>query len=149
MATYKVTSQGVEYEVTVVDKATGGSIVTIDGHEFDVKLSGGDTDVAIASRPAAAGWRPIAMVSGAAASRRVAAPAAPVEDGKIVAPISGTIISIHVAVGDFVAADQLVLKLEAMQMENEIASPIAGIVREITVSEGSDAATGQLLMTIG
>jgi biotin carboxyl carrier protein len=149
MATYKVTSQGVEYTVTIVDKATGGSLVTIDGHEFDVKLSGGDMDVAIASRPAAAGWRPIAMASGAGASRRAASPAAPVEDGKIVAPISGTIISIHVAVGDFVSADQLVLKLEAMKMENEIASPIAGIVREISVSEGSDAATGQLLMTIG
>lgn len=149
MATYKVTSHGVEYTVTVVDKATGGSLVTIDGHEFDVKLSGGDTDVAVSSRLTAAGWRPIAMASAPGASKRPASTVAPVADGKIVAPISGTILSIHVEVGDLVSADQLVLKLEAMKMENEIASPIAGIVREIAVSEGSDTATGQLLMTIG
>ena len=149
MAKYKVTSQGVEYTVSVIDKATGGSLDTIDGHEFEVKLSGGDTDVAIASRPAAAGWRSIAMAPARGTSRRPAPAVAAAEDGRIVAPISGKIISIHVAVGDSVAADQLVLKLEAMKMENEIAAPIAGIVQEIAVSEGSDTATGQLLMTIG
>jgi len=149
MATYKVTSQGVEYSVSVVDKATGGSLVTVDGHEFDVKLSGGDADAVSASRPAAARWRSIAVAPAAGATRRPAPAVAPVDDGRIVAPISGTIISIHVAVGDLVAADQLVLKLEAMKMENEIAAPIAGIVKEIAVSEGSDTATGQLLMTIG
>ena len=51
MATYTVKSQGVEYTVTIVDKATGGSLVTIDDREFDVKLSGGDTDPVASSRP--------------------------------------------------------------------------------------------------
>lgn len=149
MATYKVTSQGVEYTVSVVDKATGGSVVTIDGREFDVQLAGGDTDVTVSSRPAVAAWRPIAMASTPGTSARPAPTAVPVGEGRIFAPISGTIISIHVEVGDSVAADQLVLKLEAMKMENEIGSPIAGIVKEIAVSEGSDTATGQLLVTIG
>ena len=89
------------------------------------------------------------MAPAPGASRRFAPAVAPQEDGRIVAPISGKIISIHVAIGDLVAADQLVLKLEAMKMENEIAAPIAGIVKEIAVSEGSDTTTGQLLMTIG
>jgi len=149
MATYKVTSQGVEYTVTVVDKATGGSLVTIDGREFDVKLAGGDTAPTVSSRPAAAAWRPIAMASAPGTSARPVSTVAPDGDGRIVAPISGKILSIHVEVGDSVSADQLVLTLEAMKMENEIASPITGIVREIAVREGSDTATGQLLMTIG
>jgi biotin carboxyl carrier protein len=144
MATYKVKSQGIEYTVTVVDKATGGSVVTIDGREFDVKLAGGDTDPAVSSRPTAPVWRSIPMASTPGASA-----VAPIGDGKIVAPISGTIISVDVKVGDSVSVDQVVLKLEAMKMENDITATVSGTVKEIAVSEGSDTSTGQLLMTIG
>lgn len=144
MATYKVKSQGVEYTVKIVDKATGGSLVTIEGHEFDVKLSAGDTDPAISSRPAAPAWRSISTAPASGAST-----ADPLGDGKILAPISGTIISIDVEVGDSVSVDQVVLKLEAMKMENNITATVSGTVKEIAVSEGSDTSTGQLLMTIG
>ena len=78
-----------------------------------------------------------------------ASAAAPIGDGKIVAPISGTIISIDVEVGDSVSVDQVVLTLEAMKMENDITATVSGTVKEIAVSEGSDTSTGQLLMTIG
>ncbi|MBW2494654.1 MAG: acetyl-CoA carboxylase biotin carboxyl carrier protein subunit [Deltaproteobacteria bacterium] len=144
MATYKVKSRGVEYTVTVVDKATGGSLVTVDGREFDVKLSGDDTAPAVASRPAAPAWKKLAMASSPVASEAV-----PEGDGRIVAPISGTIISLDVEVGDSVSVDQVVLRLEAMKMENDITAPVAGTVQEITTNEGSDVSTGQLLMTIG
>ncbi|HEX9815115.1 MAG TPA: biotin/lipoyl-containing protein [Myxococcota bacterium] len=135
MATYKVRSQGVEHTVSVVDKATGGSTVTIDGRSFDVELSGGEANPAVSTRP-------MATASAAMAT-------APVDDGAITAPIPGKIISIHVKVGDPVSANQVVLKLEAMKMENEIASPISGIVKEIAVREGSETSSDQLLMTIG
>ena len=137
MATYKVKGRDVEYTVTVVDKATGGGTVTIEDREFHVDFTGGEA-APTTSPP-----------SVAAASNAVATPIVPIEDGSIVAPIPGTIISIHVKVGDSVLADQVVLKLEAMKMENEITSPVSGTVKEIAVSEGSDAPFGQLLMTIG
>jgi biotin carboxyl carrier protein len=149
VTTYKVKSQGVEHTVTVVDKATGGSLVTVDGREFDVKLSGGDADSAELSRPVAAAWRPISRLSTLGASAPPASTATPVGDGRIVAPISGTIISIHVEVGDSVSVDQVVMKLEAMKMENDITASVSGTVQEIAVSEGTDASTDQLLMTIG
>jgi biotin carboxyl carrier protein len=144
VATYKVESQGVEYTVTVIDKATGGSVVTIDGREFDVKLSDSDTDPAVSPRPTAPAWRSIPMASTPGTSTTL-----PIGDGKIVAPISGTIISIDVEVGDSVSVDQVVLQLEAMKMENEITAPISGTVKEIAVDEGADTTTGQLLMRIG
>jgi biotin carboxyl carrier protein len=59
------------------------------------------------------------------------------------------VIAINVSVGDTVTANQVVLKLEAMKMENDIATPSAGTVKEIAVSEGAEAAAGQLLMVIG
>ncbi len=137
METYKVKSRAAEYTVTVVDKATGGGTVTIEDREFHVDFIGGKAKPATL-RPS------VATTSGVKAT-----PLAPLEDGFIVAPIPGTIISIHVKVGDPVLADQVVLKLEAMKMENEIASPVSGTVKEIVVSKGSDAPFGQLLMTIG
>jgi len=132
MATYKVKSQGIEYTAVVVDKATGGSTVTIDGHKFDVTFTGDEGNPAV-SPPRS----------------RAASMATPVGSGAIVAPIPGKIIAICVKVGDPVLANQVVLKLEAMKMENDIASPISGTVKEIAVSEGSETSTGQLLMTIG
>jgi biotin carboxyl carrier protein len=127
----------VEYTVTVVDKATGGGTVTIEDREFHVEFTGNEANPAT-SQPTAT------PVFGG-----MATPVAAVGDGTIVAPIPGVVVSIHVKVGDPVSVDQLVLKLEAMKMENEIASPISGIVKEIAVSEGSEPSTGQLLMTIG
>ena len=136
METYKVKSRNVEYKVTVVDKATGGGTVTIEDRQFHVEFIGSEANPAT-SRP------PVTPALGA-----MATPVAAVGDGTIVAPIPGVVVSIHVKVGDSVLVDQLVLKLEAMKMENEIASPISGIVKEIAVSEGSEPSTGQLLMTI-
>ena len=69
--------------------------------------------------------------------------------GAIVAPIPGKVVAINVSVGDIVTANQVVLKLEAMKMENDIATPSGGTVKEIAVSEGAEATAGQLLMVIG
>jgi biotin carboxyl carrier protein len=137
MEKYRVKSRDVEYTVTVVDKATGGGTVTVDDREFQVEFTGNELKSVPSPLPAVA------------ASSAMDTPIASSEDGSIVAPIPGTIISILVKVGDRVSTDQVVLKLEAMKMENEIASLVSGTVKEISVSEGSDASYGQLLMTIG
>lgn len=133
MATYKVKSQGKERTATVVDKACGGSTVTIDDQDFDIELIGRDADSA----------------SPAPISVPIATPISdPARDGSIVAPISGKVVSIHVEVGDSVFANQVLLKLEAMKMENDISSPISGIVQEIHVREGAEPSAGQLLVLI-
>jgi biotin carboxyl carrier protein len=134
MATYKVKRQGKEYTVSVADKADGGSTVTIEGHEFEVELVEGEARL---GPPASTPTIPVAV------------PAIdPASNGSIVAPIPGQVVSILVNVGDSVHAGQVVLKLEAMKMENDITSPISGVVKEIPVSEGSEPGIGQLLMTI-
>ena len=146
MATYKVKSAGKQYTVTVVDKATGGGTVTIDDREFDVEFIGGEeSSVSPRSLEAVSITAPTPLA--APAPGPVAA--APASEGAIVAPIPGKVVAIHVKVGDPVSADQVVIKLEAMKMENDIASPVSGTVTEIAVSEGTEAAGGQLLMLIG
>ena len=52
----------------------------------------------------------------------------------VVAPMPGTITEILVQVGDQVKADEELIILEAMKMENPICAPSGGKVAEIKVS---------------
>jgi len=50
------------------------------------------------------------------------------EEGMIVSPMPGTIVSLKINVGDSVKMGDVVCVLKAMKMENEITTPIAGII---------------------
>jgi len=69
------------------------------------------------------------------------------EEGVVSAPLSGTVLSTSVSVGDKVRTGDLLLTLEAMKMENEIYSPVSGVVREIT-EQGQDVDYGKTLVVI-
>lgn len=145
MATYKVKAAGEEYTVSVEDQPTGGARVEIDGKSFEVSLVGVEGgDRAAVAVPIAAAPAAVSALAPAAA----APAAAPVGSGSVVAPIPGLIVSITVKVGDAVSVGQIVLKLEAMKMENDIAAPVAGTVKQIAVAEGANVGDGQLLMVI-
>jgi biotin carboxyl carrier protein len=146
MARYKVKSAGKQYTVTIVDKATGGGTVTIDDQEFDVEFIGGEGR---SESPRSHEAVSITAPTPPAAAAPVVVAAVPAGEGAIEAPISGKIVAIHVKIGDPVSANQVVIQLEAMKMENDIVSPVSGIVKEIAVGEGTEAAGGQLLMLIG
>jgi glutaconyl-CoA decarboxylase len=82
-----------------------------------------------------------------------AVPSAPVASGngtgEITAPMGGTILSIAVKQGDTVAAEDVLLSLEAMKLENEIRAQQAGTVIEVLTSEGAKVNAGDVLLTIG
>lgn len=69
------------------------------------------------------------------------------EEGGIPAPLSGTVLSTSVNVGDEVNSGDLLLILEAMKMENEIYSPLSGTVKRI-VDEGQEVEYGEILVEI-
>ena len=50
--------------------------------------------------------------------------------------------------GDRVEEGQLLLKIEAMKMENQVLSPIAGTVEKVCVSNGQEVAEGELLVKV-
>jgi biotin carboxyl carrier protein len=66
----------------------------------------------------------------------------------IVAPMPGTISEILVEVGDQVKADEELIILEAMKMENPIVAPSNGVVKEIKVAEEDKVDTNQLLIVL-
>ncbi len=67
--------------------------------------------------------------------------------GEVKSVLPGTIISLHVAVGDRVEVGQLLLIHEAMKMQNRILSPVAGTVTRIEVTEG-ERITKDCLMVV-
>jgi biotin carboxyl carrier protein len=66
----------------------------------------------------------------------------------IVAPMPGTIAEIIVEVGDQVKADEELIILEAMKMENPVVAPSDGVVKEIKVEEEDKVDTNQVLIVL-
>ncbi len=66
----------------------------------------------------------------------------------IEAPITGTVISIEVKVGDKVDEGDVLLYIESMKMENPIMAPVKGKVAEISVTPKQVVETGKQLMVL-
>jgi biotin carboxyl carrier protein len=71
-----------------------------------------------------------------------------IEEGAVVAPMAGKIVSVRVDKGDAVKAGTVICVLEAMKMENEIAATNSGLVQEVRVSEGMAVNEGDVLLVI-
>ena len=69
-------------------------------------------------------------------------------DGRVKAPIPGLVTRILVAAGEEVKADQPLIVLEAMKMENEIRAPFDGVVTSITVAPGDSVVRDAILARI-
>ena len=159
VAVYRVKTGGKEYEVTVRDTPGGGAEVIVDGQTFHIDPADNGPRASTATArpptstptstpvatpvpaPGSITVRPAVTAASASSPARAGA-------GAVAAPIPGVVTQILVAVGDRVEAGQLVLKLEAMKMENEISTTVAGTVRQVEVAEGAEVSDGQLLMVV-
>ncbi|MCL2013478.1 MAG: biotin/lipoyl-binding protein [Oscillospiraceae bacterium] len=120
MKTYKITVDGVSYDV-VVEEVSAGTVP---------------------AAPASA----VPKVSKTVAAPTEALGVA--EGNPVNAPVPGTILKIGVKTGDTVKKGQLLLVLEAMKLENEIFSPFDGTVSAILVKEGDSVKTNDKLAFI-
>ena len=67
---------------------------------------------------------------------------------EILAPMPGKILKILVEKGENIIADQNLMILESMKMENLITSSITGIVGDILVKENDFVKSKQLIMVL-
>lgn len=63
-------------------------------------------------------------------------------------PMPGKVVRVLVKAGDQVAAQQGLLVVEAMKMQNEVQAPRAGRVAELRVTEGQTVNAGEALAVI-
>jgi len=71
-----------------------------------------------------------------------------VGDGTLVAPMPGTVLDVHVTVGQQVAEGETLGAMEAMKMELALKAPFAGTVTEVNVVAGEQVALGATLIVV-
>ena len=81
--------------------------------------------------------------------QKTSSPAGPKGSGFIKSPLPGTIIDVHVKVGDNVRTGDKLLTLEAMKMENIINSDKSGKVVAVKFQKGEAVMEGDILIEVG
>jgi len=64
------------------------------------------------------------------------------------APMPGSVLAVHVAVGAAVGAGDPIATLEAMKMEHAVTSPVAGTIAELAARPGAQVARGDVLAVV-
>jgi len=129
----------------------GGSWSMLVGHrshEVSIAEAGdGSLQVAVDHQPVRAtvisGTR-----AGTAARGGPAASQTPNGPRRLVAPMPGRIVKVMVRVGEQVKAQQALMVIEAMKMENELRAVAGGTVTDVRVAEGALVESGAALIVI-
>ena len=120
MKNYRITVNGVAYDVAVEELGAGAAPVA----------------APVAAAPVAAPAAPAPAASGAAGAV------------KIQSPMPGKILAIKANVGQAVKQGDVVMILEAMKMENEIVAPADGTIAGINVAVGDSVESGDTLASL-
>ena len=123
-----------------------GSFSVLIGHRsFDFDVTPEGDELIISSRAGA--WR-VNLIDERRRAAREASGRQLSGRVELKAMMPGRVVSLLVNAGDAVEAEQGVLTVEAMKMENEIRSPKAGRVAEIRVAAGQTVEKGEVLAII-
>jgi biotin carboxyl carrier protein len=125
--------------------------VTVNGREYDVsvlELAPGETAPPPGTAVGVAGMAAAPVAPPAAANAAQTAPAVPGAAGDIVAGMGGVVVEVHVSVGQHVAAGDRLLVLEAMKMKSPVIATHAGQVTRVLVAPKDAVEGGQVLVTI-
>jgi biotin carboxyl carrier protein len=137
MKRYQVAVAGQSYEVEVLGDPSGEQVeVSVDGEIFTVRVSPvpGANELALAETPPAGTPSTVAPAPRAQASRTVAA------------PLPGVIKMIAVRPGQHVAANDELVVIEAMKMDNVIRSAREGTIGAVHVTPGRQVSHGEPLV---
>jgi biotin carboxyl carrier protein len=116
------------------NKSIEVDVTQLPGEEFEVLIDGDCHKFSLANEQRRA------MIRGA--GKGIAGKAI------VASPMPGKVVKLLVDVGQEVKADQGLIVIEAMKMENELGSASAGKVKEIFVKEGDLVETGAKLLLV-
>ena len=154
-----------EVEIELHNDSLDAVRARIDGHNYEVNLhevepgvfwfSDGDRSIEAAVIKNATGYTvamgsryvKLELLDGRNVPRRSTQHR---DDGlaKLCAPMPGKVVKILVEEGSTVKANQGIVVIEAMKMQNEMRSPKSGIVQKIAVEEGTTVDSGALLVVV-
>jgi biotin carboxyl carrier protein len=141
---YLFTIEGRRYQVSAQPLANGALTFFVGSRSYVAHISNGE-----GGKHLAIGGRNFFIEGDREdGNRRAGAGASAQADGKVESPMPGNIIAVNVKVGDVVEADQAVVVIESMKMQNEITAPVAGVVEKVNCSVGEQVNFGKVLVEI-
>jgi biotin carboxyl carrier protein len=142
---YKVKLGDRSFEVELRPTHGSSFLAMVGNRAFDFSISVEGDDLLMISRH---GVNRVTLVDST--RRRLAGGAERVITGRVElkAMMPGRVVNLLVKAGDEVAADQGIIVIEAMKMENELKTPKAGKVLEIKVTVGQAVEKGEILAVI-
>lgn len=133
-----------EADLRRIGSASFSVIVNNRSFDFDVARDGEEMIVASRSRSMR-----VTVADAARRTTRAAGKRREVSGRvEIKSAMPGRVVNVLVAPGDEVKAEQGIIVVEAMKMENEVKAPKAGKVVEVKVVAGQAVEKGQLMIVI-
>jgi biotin carboxyl carrier protein len=149
MAKYEVLIDGKTYEVEILVDDGRRAVVKVDGQEYEVDARNVSAPAVPVATPAQE--TPPATAPTTAAPTAAPKPSAPAPAGgglQLRAPMPGLVLEITTSVGQRVKPGDVLLRIEAMKMENDIKSDAEGTVKEILVAKGDEVLEGDVLIVL-
>jgi biotin carboxyl carrier protein len=146
MKKYSFKINGNEYDVAVKNVDDNVAEVEVNGIKYSVEF---DRAIETTKTPKLVRQQVVPSTDITQAEKKTSSPSAPKGAGFVKSPLPGTILDVHVAVGDVVRSGDKLITLEAMKMENIINSDKSGIVVSINFKKGDPVMEGDILIEIG
>ena len=146
MKKYSFTINGNEYDVAVKNVDDNVADVEVNGFNYTVEF---DRTLETTKTPKLVRQQVVPSTDITPSEQKTSSPSAPKGAGFVKSPLPGTILGVHVAVGDMVRAGDKLITLEAMKMENIINSDKGGKVASVNFKKGDAVMEGDILIEIG
>ncbi len=137
----RVTVNGESYEVTVLSRKREAITFELQGRNYEVSFEDSVETRKNTSLPRKNAKSP-------AIAPTIEKTPSIGQGSFVLAPIPGIVLEVLVKEGQRVEAGEILLRIEAMKMENNIFSPRAGVVAKIVVDVGSEVRDSQELLEI-
>ena len=135
---YRLMLPGGPVDASAALGADGALAATIEGHRRHAHLVRHGAELTVFQGAIA---RTLVVVDRLAAADRAGEGL-----GRLIAPMPGRIVAVHVAPGQAVQRGQKLVVLEAMKMEHTILAPADGIVSRVRFAAGEQASEGEELV---
>ena len=145
MKKYSFKINGNQYDVAVKNVEDNVAEVEVNGLNYSVEF---DRAIETTKTPKLVRLPVEPSTDTTPSQHKTSSPSGPKGAGYVKSPLPGTILDVHVKVGDMVKSGDKLITLEAMKMENIINSDKGGKVASVNVKKGDPVMEGDILIEI-
>lgn len=145
MKKFSFTINSNTYDVEIKSVEDNVAEVEVNGYSYNVEF---DRVLETTKTPKLVRSEAVPSTDITPSVQKTSSPSGPKGSGFIKSPLPGTIIDVHVKIGDMVKTGDKLITLEAMKMENVIYSDKSGKVASVKVNKSDAVMEGDMLIEI-